>query len=185
MKRKAFIGTIAASIVGAGLATGLITSCNKDSTTSPSNTTPPSKVDFTLDLDQAENAGLKQSGGSKIKDGTVWAWGDGQYGELGDSSKTNRSSPVQMRTTCNSGSGIQAIQEPPAVRVFPNPSTGKFSIDFPSNETINIQVYNIMGAMILQQQNTNEIDLSGAAKGLYLVKIYAGSKIYNTKVLIQ
>jgi cytochrome b6-f complex iron-sulfur subunit len=73
MKRKAFIGTIAASIVGAGLATGLITSCNKDSTTSPSNTTPPSKVDFTLDLDQAENAGLKQSGGSKIKDGVIVA----------------------------------------------------------------------------------------------------------------
>lgn len=30
------------------------------------------------------------------KDGTVWAWGDNQYGQLGDGTRTNRKSPVQV-----------------------------------------------------------------------------------------
>src|ERR1035441_1849035 len=29
-------------------------------------------------------------------DGTMWAWGSNQYGQLGDGTTTNRSSPVQV-----------------------------------------------------------------------------------------
>jgi hypothetical protein len=29
-------------------------------------------------------------------DGTVWAWGDNQYGQLGDGTRTNQSTPVRV-----------------------------------------------------------------------------------------
>lgn len=38
-------------------------------------------------------------------DGTVWAWGDNFYGQLGDNTKINRLIPIQV----NSLSGIIAI----------------------------------------------------------------------------
>ena len=56
----------------------------------------------------APTSGAKISGGDThtlaIKsDGTLWAWGTNLYGQLGDGTTTNRSSPVQI------GSGFTAI----------------------------------------------------------------------------
>ena len=35
------------------------------------------------------------------EDGTVWAWGNNMYGQLGDGSTTNRSIPVQVKNLQN------------------------------------------------------------------------------------
>lgn len=40
-------------------------------------------------------------------DGTLWGWGNNQYGNLGDGSSTNRSSPVQTSVLGNNWSKIQ------------------------------------------------------------------------------
>lgn len=45
------------------------------------------------------------------EDGTVWAWGRNNYGQLGDGTITNSSLPVQVKNSAGTGvlSGITAI----------------------------------------------------------------------------
>jgi hypothetical protein len=73
--------------------------------------------------------------------------------------------------------------------IYPNPSRGKIIVS--SNSTINaIEIYTLSGKRIyadfkVNQQLSNEIDLSGYAKGIYLLKVYNGTKFYNRKVVVQ
>ena len=70
--------------------------------------------------------------------------------------------------------------------IYPNPSTGKFNIAFSNQQQItSVEIYNLLGESVFQQQNTNEIDLSSAAKGIYFVKVYAGEKIYTEKIIVE
>ncbi len=70
--------------------------------------------------------------------------------------------------------------------IYPNPSTGKFNIEFSNQQQITgVEIYNLLGESVFQQQNTNEIDLSSAAKGIYFVKVYAGEKIYTEKIIVE
>jgi len=70
--------------------------------------------------------------------------------------------------------------------IYPNPSTGKFNIEFSNQHQItSVEIYNLLGESVFQQQNTNEIDLSSAAKGIYFVKVYAGEKIYTEKIIVE
>ncbi len=70
--------------------------------------------------------------------------------------------------------------------IYPNPSTGKFNIEFSNQQQItSVEIYNLLGESVFQKQNTNEIDLSSAAKGIYFVKVYAGEKIYTEKIIVE
>ena len=70
--------------------------------------------------------------------------------------------------------------------IYPNPSTGKFNIKFSNQHQItSVEIYNLLGESVFQKQNTNEIDLSSAAKGIYFVKVYAGEKIYTEKIIVE
>lgn len=72
------------------------------------------------------------------------------------------------------------------VNIYPNPSSGKFNIELKnSNPAISIEVYNMLGDKILQQQNNTEVNLSKSTKGIYFVKIYDGEKIYTNKIVVQ
>jgi hypothetical protein len=76
-----------------------------------------------------------------------------------------------------------------SITVYPNPSSGKFTIS--SNSTISaLEIYNLLGELIysdfkLNQQKSKEIDLSGSAKGIYFIKTYSGTKIYTRKIVVQ
>jgi len=73
--------------------------------------------------------------------------------------------------------------------VYPNPSKGKFTLsEFGSVNAI--EIYDIQGHQVysdkrVKQQTSQEIDLSGYAKGIYFIKIYDGTKKYSRKVVIQ
>jgi len=76
-----------------------------------------------------------------------------------------------------------------SLSVYPNPSNGHFTIN--SNHTLsNIEIYNLLGERIykdfkIKLQTSGKIDLSGYAKGIYLIKVYDGTKLTSRKVIIQ
>ncbi len=78
------------------------------------------------------------------------------------------------------------------INVYPNPSTGNVNIsyNFATPETLDVQVYNAIGALVTQvnaihgQNGVQTIDLSNEATGLYTVRIRTNGKCITHKVSI-
>jgi uncharacterized repeat protein (TIGR01451 family) len=66
--------------------------------------------------------------------------------------------------------GNTSISENKKLFVYPNPSTGIFTI----SAAANIEVYNIIGELILFENSATSIDLTTASKGMYFVKLNGG-----------
>lgn len=75
--------------------------------------------------------------------------------------------------------------------IFPNPSTGIFSIHSQSinNEEQFIEVYNMLGVKIYTSAKSKlsayTFDLSHQTKGVYFVKVYKGEKCTTRKIVVQ
>ncbi|MCH8317428.1 MAG: T9SS type A sorting domain-containing protein, partial [Bacteroidetes bacterium] len=78
------------------------------------------------------------------------------------------------------------------IRLYPNPATGKFILQFgkyPKNLVITI--YNLIGKVITKIENENpaykkiEIDLSSEVNGLYFIKIQTDTKIITRKIIVD
>jgi uncharacterized repeat protein (TIGR01451 family) len=54
---------------------------------------------------------------------------------------------------------------------YPNPSTGIFTISAKAN----IEVFNLIGDLIISENNATSIDLTAAPKGMYFVKLNGGN----------
>ena len=79
------------------------------------------------------------------------------------------------------------------IDVFPNPSDGKFTINFDGDENSNacgfIEISNPLGSMVFSKPFTNrnrllKVDISDVPGGIYLVKIYLKEKIYTTRIVV-
>jgi len=51
--------------------------------------------------------------------------------------------------------------------IYPNPSTGIFTM----SSSANIEVYNLIGDLVMTENNTTSIDLTAAPKGMYFVRL--------------
>lgn len=79
------------------------------------------------------------------------------------------------------------------ISIYPNPSKGKFQLQINSLQFVknyNLEIYNTQGdkiyaAFILNQQNTNNIDLSDLPKGIYFIKFNEGVDNFYNKIVIQ
>jgi hypothetical protein len=65
--------------------------------------------------------------------------------------------------------GVNTIQQN-AIYAAPNPTTGKFMVYGLS--AVNIEVYNMFGALVKTVENSNEIDLSAFAQGIYTIRLF-------------
>ena len=84
---------------------------------------------------------------------------------------------------------VEDISENDFINIYPNPTGGIFRIQntmkIQSVEIYNISEKKVYAASKNKQQTSIEINLSGLPKGIYIAKIYIGSKIYNKKIFLQ
>ena len=95
-------------------------------------------------------------------------------------------------STCNyyntGFNGIPGLKDG-NVSVYPNPSRGKITLS--SNSAINaVEIFSLSGKRVyadynLKPQTSNDIDLTGYAKGIYIMKVHNGAKVYISKVVVQ
>jgi hypothetical protein len=89
-----------------------------------------------------------------------------------------------------STTGINTNNTLMKTEIFPNPTTGEFTITVSKlNEISTIEVYNTLGQIVKQEQLTNlqtKINLNEQAKGVYMVRITENSKpVYFSKIVKQ
>jgi uncharacterized repeat protein (TIGR01451 family) len=66
--------------------------------------------------------------------------------------------------------GNITLPQIPSIQVYPNPSSGVFMISAKAN----IEVYNLVGELVLTENNATSIDLTAAPKGMYFIKLNGG-----------
>lgn len=74
--------------------------------------------------------------------------------------------------------------------VYPNPSTGMFSITFGANvNTGSYSVYDLDGKLLMwhsiQNEQSVEIDMKGRAQGTYLIRLDLDSKTYFDRLILK
>ncbi len=99
--------------------------------------------------------------------------------------KTDDTPPAGSATT--DPSGIYENQNPLAISIYPNPSTG--IIYFEAEDAVKtIEVFNLVG-MKVQQVNMDgfdgQLDLSNLEGGIYMVRFAADEKVSSRRIVIQ
>ena len=74
-------------------------------------------------------------------------------------------------------------------RVFPNPASNNLTVDLGdlNGDNTTIKLYDLSHKLILEKQSTSTImlDVSGYAKGMYLVEISTYDQVYRSQVIID
>ena len=88
-------------------------------------------------------------------------------------------------------STITGIEDEPAISnvdIYPNPTTGDLYIKLSSHEKSLVTVYNLLGDVVSEsslKSTTNTIDLSQLDRGMYIVQVLQGTKVYTKKVVLK
>ena len=82
---------------------------------------------------------------------------------------------------------VSKIEEYPGLKIFPNPTDGKFTVDIPGTDTKTVRVFSVDGRMVFEKNNVSaglfQIDLSDKPDGLYLIQIKHGNFIKNEGII--
>tara|TARA_R110000737_G_scaffold268624_2_gene276025 strand:+ start:6018 stop:6806 length:789 start_codon:yes stop_codon:yes gene_type:complete len=68
--------------------------------------------------------------------------------------------------------------------IYPNPTNGLFSVKS-DNQIDNLKVFNIEGKLIIEQENSNTIDLTSFQNGIYFVETQIGMMVQREKIIKQ
>ncbi|WP_300564811.1 endonuclease, partial [Flavobacterium sp.] len=73
------------------------------------------------------------------------------------------------------------------VKIYPNPSNGKFNIDFADYGNYSVEIYSIIGQQVFELKDTNKksIEINHLQQGIYLVKVTKDSKSIVKKIIIN
>lgn len=79
------------------------------------------------------------------------------------------------------------IQAEQALRVYPNPSSGLFTLEFAQvGSAGSVRIFDALGRKIMQKQSIEDkqllLDLSGQAAGVYYIQLEQGGKLYSQSI---
>jgi uncharacterized repeat protein (TIGR03803 family) len=127
-----------------------------------------------LDFDGLTNG--TASNGSFISDGNflyaVQGGGVNHFGQI-------------FKYGLNTGVGENNFS--PIISIYPNPTTGMFTVFSSSLQQSQIEIYNILGKIIYKSTITDsksEIDLTKESKGIYFVKLMQDNEMVKTEKLV-
>lgn len=90
--------------------------------------------------------------------------------------------------------GIIENTEASDLNISPNPNTGSFtiSIDHFAAKDLQINIFNVLGEIVYSSKSENvtgkynkEVFLGNVSKGVYMVQVSAGSKLYHKKIIVE
>ena len=71
--------------------------------------------------------------------------------------------------------------------IYPNPTTGLFTID--NTQGYNVQIFDINGRIIKQFSDIDRsqlnVDFSNQPKGIYIVKLFNNSTVKTAKIIVE
>ncbi|HNW88301.1 MAG TPA: FISUMP domain-containing protein [Bacteroidales bacterium] len=72
------------------------------------------------------------------------------------------------------------------IDIYPNPVSDKFYIDVAERQGLKMQLYNVVGACVLQRELNNtkeEINISNLAAGMYIIKVTGAGLTVQEKII--
>lgn len=90
----------------------------------------------------------------------------------------------------SSNTGIAEVNNPFSFNIFPNPTTGIFTIEAKgASKNSTIKIYNVTNECIYSDRINNhlaaEINLSNQPNGIYMVVLNKDSQVYSKKIIID
>jgi hypothetical protein len=81
----------------------------------------------------------------------------------------------------------------PFLRVFPNPTSGVFTLDIKGDEsfsgTVSIEIFDMRGSKVVETEMSGngqlEMSLAGKPAGIYVIHAYSGSRTETSKIIRQ
>jgi len=71
--------------------------------------------------------------------------------------------------------------------VYPNPTTGVFYLNLESSENARLEVLNVIGDVVLSQNNlvngSNMVSIEGLNDGIYMMRLYMNDKVYTSRIV--
>ena len=118
------------------------------------------------------------------------------HGQIDDIRLYNKSlNSSEIDSLCNEPNpvrvGLNDLQDPITIKVFPNPSSGDFTIKTPQDASVYaIEIYDLKRLRLIKEQInrvTNETQITGLANGIYLIKaLNMDNQVFaHKKVIIQ
>jgi len=117
-------------------------------------------------------------------DGTLWAWGRNNFGQLGDGTTVDKAIPTQIEIECSALNQDEFVKD--NLVIYPNPVIDILNLKFQNNSKIDkIEIVSLQGNIIQEIKNiqTNLIDLSSISAGFYFLRIYANKKVFYEKLV--